>query len=400
MVFLRLRKAWRKNKTAVYGIAPYASRGLTKVGGALIQAAPGTETEVLHALRERRAELEGPASAIVEGTIFLVGERLGTVPGALSAVAMLAKTNGARIAWIPRRAGERGALEAGCLPDLLPGGRPAREPQARSDLQALWGVDHLPAPGGRDAAAIVRAAAGGQLAGLVIGGVEVSDLPDQPVVAQALERAFVVSLEVRDSIATESADVVLPVAPVAEKSGAFLNWEGRVTPFTAALATTAMGDHRVLDLLAAEMGISLNARSVDEIRAELGGLQPWSGRHLATPTADSRPVPSLAPGQAVLATWHQLLDAGRMQDGEPYLAGTAPLAVARLSAATAGLLDIVDGMAVTVSTPAGSITLPAQITPMVDHVVWLPTNSAGSRVRATLGVDAGDVVTVTKGGAA
>jgi len=71
----------------------------------------------------------------------------------------------------------------------------------------------------------------------------------------------------------------------------------------------------------------------------------------------------------------------------------------RLSEATAGLLDVVDGMAVTVSTARGSITLPAQITPMVDHVVWLPTNSAGSRVRATLGVDAGDVVTVTKGGA-
>ena len=399
MVFLRLRKAWRKNKTAVYAIAPYASRGLTKLGGALIQAAPGTETEVLHALRERRAELEGPAAAIVEGTIFLVGERLGAVPGALSAVAMLAKTNGGRIAWIPRRAGERGALEAGCLPDLLPGGRPARDPQARAELQGLWDAEHLPAPGGRDGHDIVRAAAGGQLAGLLIGGVEVSDLPDQDLVRQALDRAFVVSLELRDSIATAAADVVLPVAPVAEKSGAFLNWEGRVVPFTVALATPAMGDHRVLDLLAAELDVFLGTQSVDGVRAELSRLRPWTGRKLATPTADSRPVPSLAPGQAVLATWHQLLDAGRMQDGEPYLAGTAPLAVVRLSEATAGLLDVVDGMAVTVSTARGSITLPAQITPMVDHVVWLPTNSAGSRVRATLGVDAGDVVTVTKGGA-
>jgi len=155
----------------------------------------------------------------------------------------------------------------------------------------------------------------------------------------------------------------------------------------------------VLDLLAAELDVFLGTQSVDGIRAELSRLRPWTGRKLATPTADSRPVPSLAPGQAVLATWHQLLDAGRMQDGEPYLAGTAPLAVVRLSEATAGLLDVVDGMAVTVSTARGSITLPAQITPMVDHVVWLPTNSAGSRVRATLGVDAGDVVTVTKGGA-
>lgn len=28
-------------------------------------------------------------------------------------------------------------------------------------------------------------------------------------------------------------------------------------------------------------------------------------------------------GEALLATWHNLLDAGRMQDGEPNLAGTA-----------------------------------------------------------------------------
>ena len=33
---------------------------------------------------------------------------------------------------------------------------------------------------------------------------------------------------------------------------------------------------------------------------------------------------------------------------------------------------------------------------MVDHVVWLPTNSEGSRVRATLGADAGALVSLTK----
>ena len=35
--------------------------------------------------------------------------------------------------------------------------------------------------------------------------------------------------------------------------------------------------------------------------------------------------------------------------------------------------------------------------PMHDGVVWLPTNSVGSAVRATLGVDAGAVVTITRG---
>jgi NADH-quinone oxidoreductase subunit G len=37
---------------------------------------------------------------------------------------------------------------------------------------------------------------------------------------------------------------------------------------------------------------------------------------------------------------------------------------------------------------------------MVDHVIWLPTNSPGSAPRSVLGVDAGSAVSLTKGGAA
>jgi NADH-quinone oxidoreductase subunit G len=96
--------------------------------------------------------------------------------------------------------------------------------------------------------------------------------------------------------------------------------------------------------------------------------------------------------QAVLATWRLMLDSGRLQDGEPHLAGTAKRAVARLSAGTAGALGLRDDDLVDVSSAAGTITLPYAVTPMPDHVVWVPTNSVGSAVRATLGVDAGAVV--------
>ncbi len=50
IVFLRLRKAVRKNRTAVHAIAPFATRGLTKLRGTLLPAAPGTEAEVLAAV--------------------------------------------------------------------------------------------------------------------------------------------------------------------------------------------------------------------------------------------------------------------------------------------------------------------------------------------------------------
>ena len=49
-----------------------------------------------------------------------------------------------------------------------------------------------------------------------------------PVPAKALDRAFVVSLEVRESEVTRAADVVLPVAPVVEKAGTLASRAGVV----------------------------------------------------------------------------------------------------------------------------------------------------------------------------
>ena len=100
------------------------------------------------------------------------------------------------------------------------------------------------------------------------------------------------------------------------------------------------------------------------------------------------------PGEAMLATWHLLLDDGRMQDGEPYLAGTARPASARMSPGTAAEAGVSDGDKVTVATERGSCTLPAEVTDMPDRVVWLPANSAGCAVRAQLGAGHGTRVTL------
>ncbi len=405
MVFLRLRKAVRKHEAKIFAIAPFATRGLGKLLGTLIPAVPNTEAEVLDALAARSAapHLAAVGAALTEAaTIILVGERLATAPGALRSVARLADVTAARLAWIPRRAGERGALEAGCLPTLLPGGRRTDDESAWAQLAPAWGDSRPAADSGRDGNQIIADAAAGQLAGLVVGGVELSDLPDPELATEALRRAFVVSLELRTSRATDEADVVLPIAPVAEKTGAFVNWEGRLIPSLAALDSNAMSDHRVLHLIADEMDEFLGLPTLEATRAEMRSLGSWSGQRPVEGAAAAETtarVDTLADGEAVLATWHHLLDAGRLQDGEPFLAGTAPLAVARISPATAMGLELVEAMALTVMSQHGSLTLPVAITEgMVDHVVWVPTNSAGSRVRVELRANAGDIVTLSKGG--
>jgi NADH-quinone oxidoreductase subunit G len=177
-----------------------------------------------------------------------------------------------------------------------------------------------------------------------------------------------------------------------------MNWEGRIRPFEPSLQTNATPDLRVLAFLADELGVDLNMKSALVAGDEMARLGLWAGQRPAAPQqAPSRSTPP-GKGQAVLASWRMLLDAGRLQDGEPHLAGTAHLPVARLSATTAAGIGAAEGDQVTVSTDRGAITLSLTITDMVEGTVWLPLNSPGSAVHQQLGVTSGDVVAIGRTG--
>jgi NADH-quinone oxidoreductase subunit G len=409
IVFLRLRKAVAKAHTVVVAIAPVETRGLRKLDGVLLKAAPHTEPEFLGALAAgtEQAGLDAAGQRTAEllrrpGAVILVGERLACVPGALSAALRLAEATGANLGWIPRRAGERGAIEAGALYNLLPGGRPAEDSRARAEVATAWGVRALPTLDGRDGDAILEAVRGGNIRALLVGGVDPDDLPDPAGALAALDAVgFLVSLEQRPSAVTERADVVLPVATVAEKSGTFVDWEGRPRSFETALSPDVeqtirggMSDLRVLHSLADSMDAHLALPDVASARRELAALGGWDGIPASRPYRSARPLPAPAAGQAVLATHHLLLDDGRLQEGEKHLAGTAREPVVRLSKATAAELGAAEGDRVAVSTDAGTIILPLAIDTLPDRVVWLPTNSPGSHVRATLHADTGSMVAI------
>ena len=287
-IFLRLRKAARQGRTQVVSVAPWTSRGLAKMKGRLVPAAPGAEVEAI-------ASLADAEHGVSKDAVILVGERLAGTHGALSAAADLAARTGARLAWVPRRAGDRGAVEAGALPNLLPGGRPLAEASARVDVAAAWGVDSLPAKAGRDGNAIVAALAKGDLGGLVVGGVDPDDTADPAAFRAALDAAgFVVSLELRATDVTAVADVVLPVAPMTDKAGTFVTWDGRAREFGAVFTNPAsLPDLRVLagiaDELARSAGRPLGFRTVAEVRAEMQSLGPWDG---ARPALDAGKAPA------------------------------------------------------------------------------------------------------------
>ncbi len=390
IVFLRMRKATRTGAMAVWSVGPLASPGLRKLDGTLVTALPGGEAAALNALD---AAVVQALSA--DGSVILAGERLATSGGALSAVAALAERTGAAVAWVPRRAGERGAVDAGVLPNMLPGGRLVADASARAEVERLWGAT-LPDSPGRDTHGILQAVCDGSLAALVIGGVDPADVDDPALAATALERAgFIVSLEIRASAVTDRADVVLPVAPPAEKAGRFVDWEGRRRPFDLTIANTgAISDGRVLHALAEELDVDLGLPSIGVTRAELVALST-PGKRPAAPAVPAAQPAQPGTGQALLATWTELLDGGRMQVGDDYLAGTAKPARAVLSAATAAQLGLAAGGHVSVSTDRGALVLPVEIGEIDDAVVWVPTNAPGRGVRSVLGAGNGSVVTLT-----
>jgi len=393
-IFLRLRKASRRG-TRVLALAPFSTRGLRKMNGTLVPTAPGDEPAALDAL-------VGHADFGVDSTsVVLVGERLATVPGGLSAAASLAQKTGARLAWVPRRAGDRGAIEAGCLPHLLPGGRPVADPAARVDAAASWGVDSVPESPGRDGDAIVAALAAGEIGGLVVAGVDPADTTDPAATRAAVEAAgFVVALELRETEVTRAADVVFPVAPVTDKAGTFVNWEGRPRSFDAVLSNPAsLPELRILAGISEELaelgqGSPLAFRTVAEARSAMTEMGPWDGdRPSMSGGSEARSARTSTTGGVRLSTWKQMLDNGSMQDGDKHLAATARPAVARVSAAMYDAL----GPTVTVTGDRGSMTLPAEIAEdIVDGVVWVPANSSGRGVLSDVAAP-GTSVTVTGG---
>lgn len=196
---------------------------------------------------------------------------------------------------------------------------------------------------------------------------------------------------------TRAADVVFPVAPVSDKAGTFVTWEGRPRPFEQVFSNPAsLPDLRILAGIAEELsalgaGSPLGFRTVAEARAQMEEMGPWDGERAAL----ARPEPRWArpaPDDFALSTWKLLVDNGSMQDGDkPYRAtGRAP--VARLSQA---VYDA-HGPTVTLTGDRGSVTLPAEPADLADDVVWVPANSFGNGVLADL-ASPGSRVTVTNG---
>ena len=287
IVFLRINKQFRKRALKVVSIGSKESIAVDKLNAEFVKVAPGQEAAAI------------AAQLLTSNSVILVGERAAESAGALSAVVALADSSGAKIAWIPRRAGERGALEAGAIGNLLPGGRPVTDAAARVDIAALWSTASLPTEIGRNTSQIIEAVNAGQIGALIVGGVDPLDADNSAATLAALDKAFVVSLEIAPSSVTERANVVLPVAAITEKSGSFLNWEGRPRSFDAAVSDSLnRSDLRILSMIAQEIGTPLNLGTVTAAIKEIASIGKWEGARVSFNTVSASAQPALDADQA------------------------------------------------------------------------------------------------------
>jgi len=238
----------------------------------------------------------------------------------------------------------QGASDMGAIPFVYPDYQPVSDPAIREKFARAWGVDpeHISLEPGLKVTEMARD--GSPVRALFIMGE--NPIISDPDIAHA-EAWFrsVEFLAVQDLFLTETAryaDVVLPGASFAEKTGTFVNTERRIQLAHEAIAPPgeARPDWRILVDLSNRVGLATPFASPEAVMAEISALAPsWTGVTYPRLAGGGLqyPVPDAAhPGTAFLfddrfptedgrARFHavEYADPGELPDEEfPFVMGT------------------------------------------------------------------------------
>lgn len=392
ILHLRIRKAHRKG-AKVFVLHP--RRTALDVAEHIL-CPPGGEAAALAELRSGSDDVANALREAGDGLVVLAGPRLAESPQALEQAASLAADAGGRIAYLTRRANDRGALRAGVHPALLPGGRRVDEAAERADVEAAWGGP-LPAEPGRSTREILEAAAAREIDLLFLVGADpLTDFPDQALVRRALANAgFTVIVDISLGEYEPYADAVIPAAAFLEKGGHLTDWEGRgqrMAPVRDPIGLSRP-EWRIFQELSEALGADLGFRSLEDVQAELGDL--LAPRDVPAPAS----VPALAEDHTVegltLFTYPLLVDDGRLSvDAAELKAALHREPFVEVHPADAERLGLREGGRGTIRTERGQVELPVVVTDGIHQgAVFVPSNQEGLRVSELL---AGSTITAVE----
>ena len=310
VLFLRLRDAATAKRVPVVefatgptGCSPYATASVRYRPGEVAVAAKavvaaaggnpaerqigGAESDVVNAA----GAVLGKAIAGGKGIVVILGRGSMAEQGASFVEAALSLRDASPQTLIlpaMRRANLHGALDMGLAPGLLPGR--VTQSEGAAWYTAHWGA--TPNSVGLDTMGMLAAAAAGTIKALVLLGADpLADCPDRALAEAALSKVdFLVAIDTLPNASNAHADVLLPAAGFAEKSGTTTNLEGRVTALSSKVSAvgTARPDWMIASELALILGVDFGYELVADVTADIAAVVPTHAG--ATPDALSRPA--------------------------------------------------------------------------------------------------------------
>jgi formate dehydrogenase alpha subunit len=342
------------------------------------------------ALREAAAlTVSGGRTAVIYGAdVIRSADMANAVKGAVNLALLTGAVGetGAGIYPLDEKNNTQGMLDMGVCPEYLPGYH------SYEHMAALFGTAWnctVPSKAGKDLFQIVEGIEKGTIKALyVMGSDPLHFMPDRNRLLKALQKLEL--LIVQGLFLTETArlaTVILPAATAAEKSGSFTSVDNRVQCFGRAVAPAgqARTDTDILTKLYTMVApvTAIPGQAAEELHSEITGLTglynetcdhegcrmgrvknraPFSDRLVTFAAVAPTEVPAFDQAHPFSLTVGPILHHnGSMtlwSDNNVSVAGQGYVAINPADALTAG---IAAGSAVKLSSSAGSVTLPAQL---------------------------------------
>jgi NADH-quinone oxidoreductase subunit G len=363
VLFLRLREALVAGTTKLIEITPTAT-SLTKFATASHMYRPGEAAATVAGIVE---EISTPGAVVILGRPSTAEAHNFVTEAAL---VLNAKLPGVKFLSALRRANVRGALANGLTP----------------------GNDGL------DTGGMLRAAASGKLAALVLLGADpATDIPDAALAQRGLAGAgFTIAVDSHVSPSASRADVILPAAAFAERAGTTTNIEGRVTHLAQKVTPpgVAWADWMIAAELAVALGGDLKLETLEEVAAAAGidfaaiggdGIVVAKSSGAAMPATPEIPIPALDAYSLRLVAGRMLYDNGTAVAASPSLANLTKPVVLRANQRDLDRLGVSTGAQVRISGAHASFVVKVEADAGVPAgSAWLPVNVAVDDARALI----------------
>ncbi len=411
ILYLRLRDAVVNRGLKVIEISASAT-SMTRYAEVSLRYRPGEAAVLVQDLFAHsgdvdvQADLTRARSLLRAGEVVCVLGRPSVAERADSIVQAALRLHrevpGARFLSALRRANVHGAIDMGLTPGMLPGRISLEE--GREAFTEAWG--ELPASTGLDTAGVLQAAAEGRIQALVLLGADpLADFPDRDLARRGIAGAgFVLAVDCFGTASVRQADVVLPAAAYAEKSGTTTNIEGRVSRLHRKVTApgTSRPDWMIACDLAERLGADLGFESTEAILDEIERLAPSHAGLTTERLASSEGLEGIVATRRAagvesvldatagstlpvdgyslrLVSGRKLYDNGTIVQHSSSLAPLAPGGVARMNPADLDRLGVATDDRVRVASSRGAVVVPALADPGVARgTVALAFNQAGA----------------------